>query len=91
LGWKMNDGIEKEKNQRVVTFLNRNEVDFLDKIGKDALFSSGLKLSRSKIIEWMVDFTKKLDISGDNIKSELDFENKIMSHLPRKDFKGGNP
>ncbi len=85
----MKNFLEKEKNQRVVTFLNRDEVDFLDKIGKDALFSSGLKLSRAKLIEWLVDFTKKLDISGENIKSEDDFENKIMTHLPRKYKKGG--
>jgi hypothetical protein len=64
-------------------------VDFLDKIGKDALFSSGLKLSRAKLIEWLVDFTKKLDFNGENIKSENDFEHKIMTHLPRKEIKGG--
>jgi len=29
---------------RVITFLTRDELDFLDKIGKDALFSAGTKL-----------------------------------------------
>jgi len=76
--------MERERNQRVVTFLNREEVDFLDKLGKDALFSSGIKLSRAKLIEWLVDFTKRLDINGKDIKSEDDLENKIMTHLPRK-------
>lgn len=47
---------KQEKIQRVVTFLNREEVDFLDKLGKDALFSTGLKLSRVKLIAWLVDF-----------------------------------
>lgn len=76
--------------QRVVTFLNREEVDFLDKLGKDALFSTGAKLSRAKIIAWLVDFVKKLNISGEHIKSEQDFENKVVEilgdncpHLPR--------
>ncbi|MEI6632147.1 MAG: hypothetical protein WCL25_06005 [bacterium] len=82
--------------QRVVTFLNRDEVDFLDKLGKDALFSTGCKLSRAKLISWLIDFTKKLDLSGENIHSEEDFENRILSashgtlvdnqnnpHLPR--------
>ncbi|MBN1914008.1 MAG: hypothetical protein JW788_06380 [Candidatus Omnitrophica bacterium] len=75
--------------ERVVTFLNRQEVDFLDKLGKDALFSTGLKLSRAKIIEWLVDFTKKLNINGDYIKSEKDFDDRILKvlinthHLPR--------
>jgi hypothetical protein len=65
--------------QRVVTFLNRQEVDFLDKIGKDALFSNGLKLSRSKIISWMVDFMKKLDLNGEHIKTENDLEEEIIT------------
>ena len=67
-----------EKNQRVVTFLNRDEVDFLDKMGKDALFSSGAKLSRAKLIAWLIDILKGLNISGENIKSEQDLEAKIM-------------
>jgi hypothetical protein len=53
---KMKNLFPDEKNQRVVTFLNRDEVDFLDKIGKDALFSTGLKVSRAKLISWLVDF-----------------------------------
>ena len=67
-----------EKSQRVVTFLNRDEVDFLDKMGKDALFSSGAKLSRAKLIAWLVDILQGLNISGENLKSEKDLENKIM-------------
>lgn len=71
------------KNQRVVTFLNRSEVDFLDKIGKDALFSTGLKLSRARVIAWMVDFIKELNITGQNIKTEYDFDNKIKEVMGR--------
>ncbi|MDD5668734.1 MAG: hypothetical protein PHE58_01705 [Candidatus Omnitrophica bacterium] len=67
--------------QRVVTFLNRDEIDFLDKIGKDALFSTGTKLSRAKLISWMIDFTKELQISGTDIKSEKDLEDKIIQKL----------
>lgn len=74
--------IPEDKNmQRVVTFLDREEVDFLDKLGKDALFSTGTKVSRAKLIEWLVDFTKHLNITGEGIKSELDFENKIKKQL----------
>lgn len=71
----------EEKNQRVVTFLNRDEVDFLDKLGKDALFSTGVKLSRTKLIAWLVDFMKGLGISGDNITSEADLERRVMEVL----------
>jgi len=82
--------LNPEKNQRVVTFLNRNEVDFLDKLGKDALFSSGMKLSRAKLIAWLVDFMKKLNLSGQNIKSEKDFENRILEVLGQN-LKGSVP
>ncbi|MFA6217069.1 MAG: hypothetical protein WDL87_05390 [Candidatus Omnitrophota bacterium] len=86
----MKNNFYQDKSQRVVTFLNRDEVDFLDKLGKDALFSSGLKLSRAKLIAWLIDFTKKLNIDGQNLRSEEDFENRILevlgytkSHQPR--------
>ena len=77
----MKNIIKEEKNQRVVTFLNREEVDFLDKVGKDALFSTGLKLSRAKVIAWLVDFIKRLNINGEDIKSERDFENRMLKEV----------
>ena len=76
------------KNQRVVTFLNRQEVDFLDKLGKDALFSTGLKLSRTKLIAWLVDFMEELRISGEGIKSKRDFENRILEMLGQNSNRG---
>ena len=76
----------EEKNQRVVTFLNREEVDFLDKLGKDALFSTGAKLSRAKLIAWLVNFIEHLSIDGENIKSERDFEKRIRGVLQRGQF-----
>ena len=77
----MKNILTQEKRERVVTFLNRTEVDYLDKLGKDALFSAGLKLSRAKLIAWLVDFTKELNINGKGIKSERDFINRIKEVL----------
>jgi len=71
----------KEPMQRVVAFLKRDEVDFLDKLGKDALFSTGLKLSRTKLIAWLIDFAQKLNINGKGIKSENDLEKRIINIL----------
>ena len=76
------------KNQRVVTFSNREEVDFLDKLGKDALFSTGLKLSRTKLIAWLVDFMEELRINGEGIKSKRDFENRILEMLGQNSKRG---
>lgn len=81
----MKNLVHAEKSQRVVTFLNREEVDFLDKLGKDALFSTGMKLSRARLIAWLVDFTKELNLNGEGIKSESDFENRIKKILGETD------
>jgi hypothetical protein len=73
---------ERQKSvQRVITLLNRNEVDFLDRIGKDALFSTGFKLSRAKLIAWLVDFAERLKIDGRGIKSQKDLEERIIKML----------
>jgi hypothetical protein len=81
---EMKNPQEEKNNQRVVTFLNREEVDFLDKLGKDALFSSGMKLSRAKLIAWLVDFVKGLKLDGEGLKSEKDFLTRIKGVLGEK-------
>lgn len=63
---------------RVITFLCREELDFLDKIGKDALFSAKTKLSRSKIISAIINVLRKLNIDGENVHSKKELENKIL-------------
>jgi len=85
-----NSNFEK-KNQRVVTFLNREEVDFLDKLGKDALFSAGFKLSRAKLIAWLIDILKGLNINGENIKSGKDLEYRVMRVLKQNIDEGSVP
>jgi len=76
----------RNQNQRVVTFLNRDEVDYLDKLGKDALFSSGSKLSRAKLIAWLVDMLKGLQITGENLQSEKDLEERIMAAIKHIEY-----
>ncbi len=72
---------DPERKERVVTFLNRKEVDYLDKLGKDALFSTGCKVSRAKIIAWLVDFIAHLKLDGEGITSEKDFQKRIKDEL----------
>ncbi len=50
---------------RTVTFLSRQQIDFLDKLGNDAMFHHGSKLSRAQILSEMVTFLME---SGINIK-----------------------
>lgn len=74
-----------ERKERVITFLNREEIDFLDKIGKDALFSAGAKVSRAKLIAWMVNLAKGLGLDGENLKSESDLEARIIELIKLKE------
>ena len=67
--------------QRVVTFLDREEVDLLDKIEKDALFSSRFHLPRTKIIKALVEVLKDSHIDGNNIRSLRELEDRLVNAL----------
>jgi hypothetical protein len=56
-----NKGMEKQSNikHRVITMLDRDELEFLDKLGKDALFSTGHKLPITKFCAHLSIFPKK--------------------------------
>jgi len=77
---KRNEGSNGNAH-RVITFLTREELDFLDKIGKDALFSAGTKLSRSKIISAVVNAIRKLGIDGCGLSSKKELEGKIAKAM----------
>ena len=55
---------------RTVTFLTREQIDFLDRLGKDALFYKGSKLSRAHILAEMVDLLMQLGIDVKRIDLE---------------------
>lgn len=65
---------EKDHTIPVVTFLHRDEVDYLDKIGKDCFFKFGHKVSRAKILSELVDLLMHLKI---NIE-DIDFEHETL-------------
>ena len=84
-----------ERLQRVIALLNRADVDYLDNIGKDSLFTKGTKLSRIKIIRTMIEAMKKLEITGRGIGSEEELKKEILekaaafaSHLFGAEKKG---
>jgi len=64
---------------RIVAFLTREEIDFIDKLAKDALFSTGHKLSRTDIIRAFVDAIRIRDISGDGVDSKTSLEKRLLS------------
>lgn len=73
--------LENKKLHRVIAIMDRDEIDYLDKIGKDSLFTSGTKLSRIKILRAMVDAMKELKIDGKNIRNETGLKNEILKKV----------
>ena len=62
----------EEKNilkHKVITMVDRNELEFLDKLGKDSLFSTGHKLTYNEILKALIDFAMEERIRGENIIS----------------------
>ena len=77
---------------RVIAALNRDQVDFLDRLGKDALFSAGVKLSRTEILSAMVNVFRRLELSGEGVASGDELELRIidaMKTLRRDALSGG--
>ena len=66
---------------RVIASLNREQVDYLDKIGKDAQFSSGIKLSRAQILASMVNALKRLKLTGEGISTAEQLEQHIVDAM----------
>ena len=66
---------------RVVTFLDRSQVDYLDKMGKDALFSTGVKFPRTRVISALIDLLRKMNVSGENLRSDQDLEQRLAQKL----------
>ncbi|MFA4889414.1 MAG: hypothetical protein WC628_07580 [Candidatus Omnitrophota bacterium] len=79
------NGKTKEKfdlsKHRVITMLNREEVEFMDKMGKDALFSAGHKLSYNVILKGLLDVAMDLGVSGENIDSLATFKERLLVQI----------
>ena len=73
---------------RVIASLNREQVDYLDQIGKDAQFSSGIKLSRTQILAAMVNALKWLNLTGEGITTAQQFEQHIVDAMMHKAREG---
>ncbi|MFH0732004.1 MAG: hypothetical protein V2A72_03665 [Candidatus Omnitrophota bacterium] len=84
-----------KKAGRLITFLSREQVDFIDRISKDALYSTGRKLSRTQVIQAIIDVMRNLDISGKDIRTKDELEQRmyevVKKALPNlaKDLKEG--
>jgi hypothetical protein len=66
---------------RVIALLNREELEFLDKLGKDSLFSCGHKLSYNQIIRALVNYAMETGLSGKDAKTMEALKEKLLKKL----------
>jgi len=60
----------KEMKHRVIALLNREQMEYLDKISMDAMFSTGHKLTKVDIVAALVEAAKELGITGEMMKDK---------------------
>ena len=65
--------VNKEILYKVVAFLDRNEIDFLDQVTKDLFFTTGKKVPRSELIKEIID----LSLKSKGLKNEIITDIKI--------------
>jgi len=74
----MSEYKEDKRRGRLIAFLTREEIDFIDKLSKDALFSTGHKLSRTDVIRALIDAVSTSKVSADGVCSKKDLEKKLL-------------
>ncbi len=63
---------DKKLTYRVVTFLDRAELDYLDDLAKDMYFKYGINIPRTKLIEEIIDaFKEHTQMNQDQIEQDL--------------------
>ena len=71
----------QEFKYRVVTMLDRNEIDFLDKVGKDSLFTTGHKMTYNDILKGFVEIAMEFGLNGDDVDSAQALKAKMLQHI----------
>ncbi len=73
-----NDGL---KAGRVVVNLTREDLEFIDNIGRDALFTTGKRLTNNKIIRAFINVMQEIKVKGDGLYSSEELKNRILVKL----------
>ncbi len=81
---KMKDITGTNEKVKIATFLTRDELDFLDKLSKDARFSTGHKLTRTDIVRALIDVFKTTSINTKGISSKSELEDRLLALTTRK-------
>ena len=73
--------LRSRSSHRVIALLNREQVDYLDHLGKDAQSSSGTKISRTQILAAMVNALRRLNLTGEGVSTAEQFEQRIVDAM----------
>jgi hypothetical protein len=76
---------------RVITLLDRHELEFLNKLGNDAMFSTGHKLTYNEILKGLIEFAMEIGLSGEGIRSLKDLKEKILHAINKAKTKEDFP
>lgn len=73
----------KISRHRVVTFLTRQELEFLDKLEKDMMFSTGRHISRSQILQDLAELLARTNMSAIGVKDNAELEKRIIDAIAK--------
>jgi len=73
----------RPNKHRVITFLSREELEFLDRLQKDMMFSTGAHVSRSQILEDLAELLVRTSMSAIGIKDNEALEKRMMEALAK--------
>jgi len=65
--------------RRVIALVDREEMEFLEKLSMDSLFSTGRKLTKIDVIGALIDAAMQLKINAHDIHSKKELVEKIVS------------
>jgi hypothetical protein len=76
---------KKAKRRRVIAMLSREEMEYLDRLGLDSVFSTGSKLSRVDVIGALVDAAMALGISAQGVRNKHELIQNIINAARSQD------
>jgi len=83
--------LKSNTKRRVIAMLTREEMEFLEKLSMDSLFTTKHKLSRVEAIAAMIDAAMELGISAKDVKNKKQLITKILNTISHHEGKRKYP
>ena len=77
---------DKLITHRVITLLTREELEFLDKLGKDVMFSTGKHMSRSRILQDAAELLLRARMDAVGVKSDEELLAKMKAAVAKMEI-----